>query len=172
MQDIQYTVPGLGRGESAKSIEILDRRMVSLIDMALTLKHIHWNVVGPNFIAVHEMLDPQADGMRAMVDQTAERIAALGGTPVGTPGAVTEKRSWDDYKLGRALVRDHLAQLDRTYTGVITDHRAAREELAVIDPVSEDMIIEHLRLLEQYQWFVRAHLQNASGDLEHHTTEP
>jgi len=170
MQDVQYTVPGLGREESVDSIEALDKRLVSLIDMALTLKHIHWNVVGPNFIAVHEMLDPQADGIREMVDQTAERIAALGGTPIGTPGAVTEKRSWDDYKLGRALVYDHLAELDRVYTGVIADHRAAREELADIDPVSEDMIIEHLRLLEHYQWFVRAHLQNASGGLEHRTT--
>jgi starvation-inducible DNA-binding protein len=170
MQDVQYTVPGLGHGESAKSIEILDKRLVSLIDMALTLKHIHWNVVGPNFIAVHEMLDPQADGIRDMVDQTAERIAALGGTPVGTPGAVAEKRSWDDYKLGRAPVYDHLSELDRAYTGVITDHRTAREELAIIDPVSEDMIIEHLRVLEQFQWFVRAHLQNASGDITH-TTE-
>lgn len=171
MQDVQYTVPGMGRGESSKSIEILDKRLVSLIDMALTLKHIHWNVVGPNFIAVHEMLDPQADGIREMVDQTAERIAALGGTPIGTPGAVAEKRSWDDYKLGRALVQDHLAELDRAYAGVIADHRMARDELADIDPVSEDMIIEHLRSLEQYQWFVRAHLENASGHLDHRISE-
>src|SRR3712207_8342276 len=41
---------------------------------SLTLKHIHWNVVGPHFIAVHEMIDPQVDAVRLMVDAIAERI--------------------------------------------------------------------------------------------------
>jgi starvation-inducible DNA-binding protein len=31
--------------------------------------------------------------------------------------------------------------------------------------VTEDLIIGQLHDLEQYQWFVRAHLQDASGDV-------
>ena len=29
-------------------------------------------------------------------NETAERIATLGGSPKGTPGAVVEERTWDD----------------------------------------------------------------------------
>ncbi len=165
MTTVNYTVPGIEEATAANVNEILDHRLVSLIDLSLTLKHVHWNVVGPTFIAVHQMLDPQVDAVRAMVDETAERIATLGGSPVGTPGALVARRGWDDYRLGRALVGDHLAALDRVYTGVVRDHRAAHETLDKLDPVSADMVIAQLHQLEQFQWFVRAHLENASGEL-------
>jgi starvation-inducible DNA-binding protein len=50
-------------------------------------------VVGPHFVGVHTMLDPQVDAVRLMVDDIAERIATLGGSPVGTPGALVAQRS-------------------------------------------------------------------------------
>jgi starvation-inducible DNA-binding protein len=139
--------------------------MVALIDLQLTLKHIHWNVVGPNFIGVHEMLDPQVEAVREMTDTIAERIATLGGVPVGTPQSIVERRSWDDYAIGKGLVTDHLAALDKVYTGVNKDHRKAIETLGELDPVSEDMITGQLAQLEQFQWFVRAHIESASGEL-------
>ena len=78
----KFTIPGLST-EDANAVHVLQDRLNALIDLALTLKHIHWNVVGPHFIAVHEMLDPQVDAVREMVDDTAERIATLGGAPDG-----------------------------------------------------------------------------------------
>jgi starvation-inducible DNA-binding protein len=72
---------------------------------------VHWNVIGPNFIAVHT-LDPQVDAVRAMVDDTAERIAALGGSPCGTPGALVAWRDWDDYSIGRVGTIEHRGALD------------------------------------------------------------
>src|SRR5690554_1926138 len=157
----KYTVPSLSPSEGAKVAEVLQDRLHALNDLALTLKHVHWNVVGPHFIAVHEMLDPHVDAVRKMVDETAERIATLGGTPQGTPGAVVDIRTWDDYPLGKAPVLEHLAALDRVYTGVIEDHRKAQEQFSEQDPVSEDLIIGQLRELELFQWFVRAHLENS-----------
>ncbi len=82
----KFTVPGMTTTDGAEVAAILQDRLNALNDLALTLKHVHWNVVGPHFIAVHEMLDPQVDAVRAMVDETAERIATLGVSPVGTPG--------------------------------------------------------------------------------------
>lgn len=161
----KYTAPGLEIDEAAQIIGLLEDRLASLIDLSLTLKHIHWNVVGANFIGVHEMLDPQYAAVSEMVDTLAERIATLGGSPKGTPGAVVDARSWDDYDLGRATTAEHLGALDLVYAGVIRDHRNAQEASADLDPVTEDMLIGQIGQLEQFHWFVRAHLENAAGEL-------
>jgi starvation-inducible DNA-binding protein len=159
-----FTVPGLAKRDGSAIAGVLQERLVSLIDLSLTLKHIHWNVVGPTFIGVHLMLDPQVDGVAAMVDETAERIASLGGSPNGLPGNVVEKRTWNDYSLLRALVPEHLGALDLVYTGVIDSHRDAIEAVD-LDPISVDLLVRQTGTLELYQWFVRAHLESASGVL-------
>ena len=151
-------------------VELLQNRLTATIDLQLTLKHVHWNVVGMNFIAIHEMLDPQVDAVRLMSDALAERIATLHGEPQGTPGSVTEIRDWDDYDLGRAPSVKHLVALDKVYDGVIGDHRKAQSTLADLDPVSEDMIIGQLAELELFQWFIRSHLMDADGDVIHRST--
>jgi starvation-inducible DNA-binding protein len=143
--------------------EILGDRLVSLLDLQLTLKHVHWNVVGPNFIAVHTMLDPQVEEVRAMSDTVAERIATLGGEPLGTPAAIVERRRWDDYDINRASTQAHLTALDRVYAGVVEDHRRAAGEVGAIDAVSENVLVDQVERLELFQWFVRAHLARDSG---------
>ncbi|GAA3290467.1 hypothetical protein GCM10020295_04970 [Streptomyces cinereospinus] len=113
----KYTVPGIEREAAGRLIGLLRMRLHALNDLHLTLKHVHWNVVGPHFVAVHEMIDPQVDRVREMADDAAERIAALGGVAQGTPGALVNERSWDDYSIGRADAIAHLAALDLVYTG-------------------------------------------------------
>jgi starvation-inducible DNA-binding protein len=160
-----YTVAGISDSAAAKLITLLQDRLNALTDLHLTLKHIHWNVVGPNFIAVHTMLDPQVDAVRLMADATAERIATLGGSPVGTPGALVAARTWDDYDISRDDAIAHLGALDLVYEGVVGGHRAAIQETDEPDPVTQDMLIEQSVRLEQFQWFVRAHLEDSSGKL-------
>jgi starvation-inducible DNA-binding protein len=109
------------------------------------------------------MLDPQVDTVRLQADDLAERIAAMGGEPIGTPGAIAKARPWKDYALKRATVEEHLTALDEVYTGVIKSHRSGFEELEHLDTVSHDMLVQQTQDLEQYQWFVRAHLEDEAG---------
>lgn len=161
----KYTVPSLTLEDGAKVAAVLQTRLDSLNDLALTLKHIHWNVVGPHFIAVHTMLDPQVDAVRLMVDEIAERIATLGVAPVGTPGALVAERTWDDYSIGRATAIEHLGALDEVYQNVIEAHRTAADDVEKLDIVTNDLLIGHLHQLELFHWFVRAHLESAGGAL-------
>lgn len=161
----KYTVPSLTVEDGAKVAGILQQRLNALNDLQLTLKHIHWNVTGPHFIAVHEMIDPQVDQVREMVDAIAERIATLGVAPVGTPGALVEAREWDDYSIGRAGAIEHLGALNEVYVGVIEDHRKAAAETEELDTVTNDLLVGHLHELELFHWFVRAHLESAGGAL-------
>ena len=161
----KYTVPSLTPKEGAEVAAILQQRLDALNDLALTLKHVHWNVVGPHFIAVHEMLDPQVDAVRLMVDAIAERIATLGVAPVGTPGELVKNRTWEDYSIGRDSAIAHLGALDVVYIGVIEDHRKAAKDVEEIDDVTNDLLVGHLHELELFHWFVRAHLESAGGVL-------
>ncbi|MBS41852.1 MAG: DNA starvation/stationary phase protection protein [Nocardioides sp.] len=164
-QKLKYTTPGLSEATAERVVELLQDRLHACNDLHLTLKHVHWNVVGPHFIAVHEMIDPQVDDVREFSDDIAERIATLGGSPKGTPGALVNARSWDEYSIGRATTQEHLAALDVVYQGVITSHRKAVEELDELDLVTQDMIIAQVDKLELFHWFVRAHLEDKGGNL-------
>jgi starvation-inducible DNA-binding protein len=162
---VSFTVPGVNESDAGTVTALLQQRLNALTDLALTLKHIHWNVVGPHFVAIHTMIDPQVDAVRLMADETAERIATLGGAPVGTPGALVAHRSWDDYSIGRDEAIAHMGALDIVYTGIIAAHREAIAATEDADPVSQDMLISQARQLEKLQWFVRAHLESVDGTL-------
>lgn len=153
------SVPGLESDAASEVTGQLAQRLLSLIDLQLTLKHVHWNLTGANFIAVHQMLDEHVADVRLMADDVAERIAILGGEPIGTPGHVASKRTWDDYPLGRADSVTHLRKLDEVYDGIIADHRAAVKRTGDLDPVTQDLLIGQTGKLELQQWFIRAHIE-------------
>ncbi|MFC9840641.1 Dps family protein [Rhodococcus sp. NPDC127530] len=161
----KFTVPGLSDDQGARVADILQKRLSAYNDLHLTLKHVHWNVVGPNFIGVHEMIDPQVELVRGYADAVAERIAALGKSPDGTPAAIARDRTWDDYSVKRDTAQAHLGALDLVYSGVVEDNRKAVSETGELDPITEDLLIGQTGELEKFQWFVRAHLENSGGSL-------
>ena len=160
-----YTVPGMTTKEGGSVAQALQQRLNAYNDLHLTLKHAHWNVVGPNFMSVHLMLDPQVEAVRGFADAVAERIATLGSSPQGTPSAIVAQRDWDDYSIGRAGAIEHLGALDLVYTGVISSTREVAADIEEVDPVTNDLLIGQLGELEQFHWFIRAHLENAGGRL-------
>ena len=122
-------------------------------------KHTHWNVTGPNFIAVHKMLDPEVESVLAQADETAERIATLGGTPDGRTDAIMRNRTRKPFDVeGRAGTEAYLKALIEYYDAFIADDRKAIAELDELDVISSNVIQDHVQQLEKFQWFMRSHL--------------
>lgn len=162
----QYAPAGMDTGDAEKLATILQERLASLIDLSLILKHVHWNVIGPGFIAVHELMDAQAKEARAMVDEVAERISTLGGVAAGLAQQVVDMRATEDqYALGRAPVMAHLGALDKVYEQVGARHREAIEQVESVDPISEDLLVSQSRRIELNHWFIRAHISDTTGKL-------
>ncbi|MEK0307329.1 Dps family protein [Bifidobacterium favimelis] len=156
---LSFVVPGLDESTSAKIIEILQSRLSQEQECALVLKHAHWNMKGKEFIGIHEMMDPEVDSVLNMADETAERIATLGGSPDGRPDDILRNRTWDGVELtGRQEALDYLKALDKFYTSFIKLDREAIKQLDDLDVISSNIIQDHVQELEHFQWFMRSHL--------------
>lgn len=162
----QYAPAGMTTGDAGEVTEILQSRLADLVDLSLTLKHVHWNVVGFGFIGIHKLMDEQTEAVRALIDEIAERITTLGAVAAGLPSQVVAGRSSDgDYALGRGPVMAHLGALDKVYERVISQHRDAISAVEQKDSVSEDLLISQTATLDLHHWFVRAHLSDTEGNL-------
>ncbi|MDO4928171.1 MAG: DNA starvation/stationary phase protection protein Dps [Corynebacterium sp.] len=160
-----FTVPGINENDAKVLVDHLQERLTDYNDLHLILKHAHWNVHGENFIAVHEMLDPQVDLVRGYADELAERIATLGGTPIGTPTGHIENRTPLEYDVNSGTTSEHLNELNKVYTKVLEGVRESMKEAGELDPVTEDIYIGQAAELEKFQWFVREHIVNTDGNL-------
>ncbi|MBB3116062.1 DNA starvation/stationary phase protection protein Dps [Corynebacterium bovis] len=161
-----YTIPGLSEGDGKQLVDLLQERLTAYNDLHLILKHAHWNVVGRSFMGVHEMIDPQVDLVRGFADDVAERIAALGGSAIGTPASHVEGREPLEYPVNRGTTTQHLTALNKVYDQVVADVRAAIEAAGKVDPVTEDLLTGQSFELEKFQWFVRAHLEDGQGNID------
>src|SRR5690242_6288343 len=77
--------------------ELLNARLADAIDLGAQSKHAHWNVKGPNFIALHELFDKVAESIEEQIDTLAERITALGGRARGTIATVARTSTLKPY---------------------------------------------------------------------------
>lgn len=156
---LEFTVPGLDEVSTEKTINILQGRLSNEQECALVLKHAHWNMKGKNFIGIHEMMDPEVDSVLAMADETAERIATLGGQADGRPDDIIKNRNWKGIDIaGRQEAIDYLKALNSYYTDFIIADREAIKQLDDIDVISSNIIQDHVQELEHFQWFMRSHL--------------
>ena len=93
------------------SIGVLNARLADAIDLALLTKQAHWNIKGPQFIALHEMIDGFRTELDEHVDTMAERVVQLGGTALGTTQAVAGSSTLAPYPTDIYAANDHLVAL-------------------------------------------------------------
>ena len=158
MTKYPFTLPYLSEDETDTVLPIMQDNLTALNDMALVLKHAHWNVKGGNFIAVHEMLDPFIDRIRDAADTVGERIVTLGGVALGTADAIVKDRAWSQYTVDAGSTTEHLKALDSLFSEVIVLMRKSIEAVDSLDLVSSNILQDVIQDLEQYQWFIRSHI--------------
>jgi starvation-inducible DNA-binding protein len=154
------TVNDLEGNAKKVSIEILNARLADMIDLALITKQAHWNLKGPRFIAIHEMLDGFRDQIDVHVDTVAERVTQLGGTALGTSQIVAGQSTVPPYPTNIYKIEDHLVALIERYGAVANATRKAIDDTDEAgDADAADIFTAASRDLDKALWFLEAHTQ-------------
>ena len=150
----------LSENVRSKAAELLNRHLAATIDLHAQVKQAHWNVRGPAFIAIHELLDKVADVVEGYSDIIAERAAALGSTAEGTIQVAVDRSFLDQYKLGVADQKSHLAAVTAALAAFGDSARKAINEAAAFgDQDTSDVFTEVSRGIDYQLWLVESHLQ-------------
>ncbi len=143
-----------------KLVELLNARLADCIDLQTQTKQAHWNIKGPNFIALHELFDKVNEAVEDYVDDIAERAVQLGGVAEGTARMVAKRSSLAEYPARAVDGRGHIEALSSALAAFGAAARKGIDranELGDLD--TADLFTEVSRGIDKWLWFVEAHLQ-------------
>jgi starvation-inducible DNA-binding protein len=143
-----------------KAVELLNARLADCVDLQTQTKQAHWNVKGPNFIALHELFDEINESVESYVDDIAERAVQLGGVAEGTARMVAKRSSLAEYPANARDGHSHVEALSSALAAFGKAARKAIEESSGFgDLDTADLFTEVSRGIDKWLWFVEAHLQ-------------
>jgi starvation-inducible DNA-binding protein len=146
-------------GTRTKIVKLLNERLADAIDLGTQVKHAHWNVKGPNLIALHELFDKIAENVEEHIYTLAERATALGGIAHGTLAAVARATSLRPYPQNINEGVAHVKALAAALGAFGARVRAAIDDsTALKDADSADLFTGISREVDKDLWFLEAHL--------------
>lgn len=149
----------LSKSVRDKSIVLLGPALAGATELMLSTKEAHWNVKGPNFIALHELFDKFNGEAAAWVDDLAERIVQLGGHAHGTVQEVAKAKALPAYPEGKSREREHLQALIKQTAalgGIVRKGIDLSDDSGDAD--TADLLTSISRGLDKQLWFLEAHL--------------
>jgi starvation-inducible DNA-binding protein len=148
---------GLNQDARAEVVDLLNANLVNTISLTLAVKQAHWNLKGPGFIGVHELLDDVAERLREAADTMAERAVILGGHAKGTVEFAAEKATLDAYPLEESDIGAHVKELKARFMEL---GHALREAIEVAEKAGDadtaDLFTEVSRAVDKDAWFIGA----------------
>lgn len=157
MYSTRNSFPEKGR---IQIIGLLQEHLADATDLMIQAKQAHWNVKGPNFIALHELFDKVSEDVEDYVDMIAERIVQFGGIAEGTVRVAAKRSSLPEYPLTIKDGAEHVRALSHALAFY---GERARNAIAQTDELNDkdsaDIFTEISRGIDKYLWFVEAHAQ-------------
>src|SRR5437870_10553078 len=135
--------------------DLLNNRLAEAIDLQTQAKQAHWNVKGPQFIALHKLFDEIDEAVVEYVDLLAERVVQLGGIAEGTARVVAERSELPEYPLTISTGEEHVWALSSALSGFGERIRRAIDQAADLGDVdASDICTEISRGTDNCRCFV------------------
>ena len=153
---------GIKVADRKKIADGLSRFLADSYTLYLKTHNFHWNVTGPMFNALHTMFETQYTEQWTALDETAERIRALG---FNAPGSYREFVALSSIPEEPGLTNsaDWHEMVRQLVVGNEAVCRTARRVLDIADDAddapTEDLLTQRLQTHEKYAWMLRSLLQ-------------
>ena len=143
-----------------KLIALTNQQLADTFDLYSQTKQAHWNVKGPQFIALHELFDDLAADIPGFVDLIAELTTVLGGYVMGTARMAGANSRLPEFPTN---ISDGMKIVDALASAFALVAASTREAIDTADkagdPDTADVFTEISRALDKSLWFLEAHLQ-------------
>lgn len=124
------------------------------------VKTAHFNCKGPNYIAIHKLLDDLADHLLDDADEVAERASQLGGYAHGQISEAARETRIPPIDNAATTTQEWIAVVANRYATYVKNARAHIDmAMEVNDQVTGDIFIDIARQGDKDLWFLEAHLQ-------------
>jgi len=156
---LNVTRNNLDAATRSSMVVLLNQQLADTSDLFSQVKQAHWNVKGPNFIALHELFDDLAGGLTGCIDDIAERAVQLGGNATGTVRMAATATRLPDFSADAISGNDAVVALADRFATLAASTRAGIDTASEAgDADSADLLTEVSRSLDKSLWFLEAHL--------------
>jgi starvation-inducible DNA-binding protein len=138
------------------SVSVLSKLLANSYVLLVKSHNVHWNVVSPNFMAIHLMTEGHYEDLFKAIDIIAERIRMVGGVAPATFAKFKELASFSD-EMVSSKDSEMLDDLLFCHTTVCSDLRLGIGELSGSnDFATLDVLNNRLSFHEKVVWMLKA----------------
>ena len=147
----------LNEEEFGTVAETLQRNLATTISLYLKFKKYHWDIRGRFFRDLHLAYDEFIAEIFPAIDEIAERLVALGGSPIAAPADIARFSVVDvpteTVRDARTQVADLVADLSRVGKGYRDDSQTVDD---ANDPATADMYNGYAMTIDKIRWMLQA----------------
>ncbi|WP_350656708.1 Dps family protein [Psychrobacter sp. S1-30-MNA-CIBAN-0213] len=149
---------GLEKAEMGQVIDKLNGLLSSYHTFYINVRGYHWNVKGEHFFSLHPKFEELYTALQLQIDEIAERILTLGGTPL---------HAYSDFAQHSGIQEDKNVKDGNTCVkGVVTGLQTLIEEQRQVSAVaaesddqgSADLVDAYVQEQEKLVWMYNAFL--------------
>ncbi|RBW68977.1 Dps family protein [Bacillus taeanensis] len=139
--------------------QILNKQIANWSVLYIKLHHYHWFVTGSHFYELHKKFEEFYNEAAAYIDDIAERLLAIGGTPLSTMQEFLEQASIheaDEHENAGQMVKNIIAD----FTIILNELKQGIENAAEEkDDPTADLLIKIRTALEKHIWMLKSFIK-------------
>ncbi|UTR15222.1 DNA starvation/stationary phase protection protein [Salipaludibacillus sp. LMS25] len=141
-----------------KTAKILNRHIANWNILFVKLHNYHWFVKGPHFFMLHEKFEELYNEAAEHIDEIAERLLTLKGSPVATMKEYLELATIKE-AMGETASEDMIQTLSSDFEKIAKE---LEQDIEAIededDETTADMLIGIRQSVEKHNWMFRSFL--------------